>query len=126
VDGRVVVGEVAVGPEASTPTMIAAPWRATSVATRSGSSTAAVPMIARATPNSSACATAAASRRPPPSCTGMGMASTIARISAVCTGRPWRAPSRSTTCSRVAPASYQPRATATGSSPNTVTREKSP
>src|SRR5437773_5624689 len=62
------------------------------------------------------------SRMPPPTCTGTAEASRVGRTTSSLRGRPSRAPSRSTTCRRRAPAPCQRRANATGSSAKTVSR----
>ena len=66
--------------------------------TSSGSRTAAVPMMTRAMPLASQASTVARSRMPPPSCTGMVTAFSIASTACAFIGLPAKAPSRSTTC----------------------------
>ena len=68
-------------------------------------------------PASSTASTCAISRRPPPTCDGnRERPDDRRRTTAVWAGRPSKAPSRSTTCRRVAPAACHCRAIATGSS----------
>src|SRR5512141_1316873 len=68
------------------------------------------------------------SRMPPPSCIGIlpPTALTISLITASFLGLPATAPFRSTRCNRRAPCSSQCRATAAGSSENTVSLSMSP
>src|SRR5215203_734405 len=56
---------------ASMPTAILSGWRRAASRTKSGSRTAAVPMMIRATPLASQPSTVFMSRMPPPSCTGI-------------------------------------------------------
>ena len=82
-----------------------------------GSSTARVPTTTSLAPTSTYACTAAASRTPPPTCTGTSpAATTMASTKRSFTGRPANAPSKSTTCKRRAPASTQRRAMPAGSS----------
>ena len=66
--------------------------------TSSGSRTAMVPRMTRLTPLSSQASIVARSRMPPPSCTGIPTLFRIAPTAAALTGRPAKAPSRSTRC----------------------------
>ena len=66
--------------------------------TSAGSRTAAVPMMTRVTPLPSQPSTVAMSRTPPPSCSGIEMASRMRSTAAAFTGLPANAPSRSTRC----------------------------
>ena len=68
------------------------------------------------TPASIQRVTPAMSRMPPPSWTGTVAAARMASTAAPLTGRPAKAPLRSTTCSQAQPASCQARAWAPGSS----------
>ena len=65
--------------------------------TKSGSSSAAVPITTRDTPRSNQPSTLARVRMPPPSCTCPGNCATIARTASPLTEAPANAPSRSTT-----------------------------
>src|SRR3984893_3653263 len=94
--------------------------------TNSGSRTAAVPMITRATPLASQASTVFKSRMPPPSCTGMVTAFSIASTACAFIGLPAKAPSRSTTCRYSNPCAANACAFAEGSSLNTVARAISP
>src|SRR5262245_55021252 len=94
--------------------------------TRSGSFTAAVPIMTRSTPFSSHVAIVALSRIPPPSCTGNGTLSRMRSIAWALTGRPANAPSRSTTCRYSNPSASKPMAWAAASRLNTVARPMSP
>ena len=93
---------------------------AQSACTSAGSRTAAVPSTTRAAPTSSQRSALARVRMPPPSCTRSGAAAKMRSITATFPGSPSRAPSRSTTCKRVAPASKNVLAHTAGSSPYTV------
>ena len=93
---------------------------------RPGSLTAAVPRMTRLTPSSSQRAMVAMSRMPPPSCTGMPAAATMAATAAAFTGRPAKAPLRSTTWSQRQPAAANSRACAAGSALKTVAVAISP
>ena len=64
----------------------------------------------------------AMARTPPPVCTDSPVSVRIRAMSAWWTGTPVRAASRSTICTHDAPASRNPRATASGSSEYAVTR----
>src|SRR5712692_1071385 len=112
--------------EASTPTMIRSSKRRHTSPRKTGSRAARVPTTAQRAPASSTVSTCASSRRPPPTSTGMEMPAMRVRISAAWAGRPSKAPSRSTTCSRWAPAACHWRAIATGSSENTVSASARP
>src|SRR6266853_1726075 len=94
--------------------------------TRSGSFTAAVPIMTRSTPFSSHVAIVALSRIPPPSCIGNGTLSRIRSITRSLTERPANAPSRSTTCKYSNPSASKPMAWAATSRLNTVARPMSP
>ena len=94
--------------------------------TKSGSRTAAVPMITRETPCASQASAVAKSRMPPPSCTGMATAARMPPTAAAFIGRPAKAPSRSTTCRYSNPWSSNARACTAGSRLNTVARAMSP
>src|SRR5512146_2872675 len=59
-------------------------------------------------------------RTPPPTCTGTSTVATIRRMMSNLTGFPRNAPSRATTCSLVAPAPANRRATSSGESAKTV------
>ena len=90
-------------------------------ATKCGAATALVPRMTNRTPAWMYVSTVSSLRMPPPTCTGTsGCASTTSRTTPAFFGSPANAPSRSTTCSRRAPASTQRVAIATGSSENTV------
>ena len=92
-----------------------------------GSSAARVPTMAHRAPASSTASTCAISRSPPPTSTGIAHRLRSWRAPArSAAGRPAKAPSRSTTCSRRAPASCQRRAIATGSSEKTVSASARP
>jgi hypothetical protein len=93
-------------------------------ATRLGSATAAEPMTTRVTPTSRRARASSIRRTPPPVCTDArpAAASTIAAITGRLTGSPPLAASRSTTWIHVAPWSQKDVATATASSPYTVSR----
>ena len=82
---------------------------------------AAVPTTTRSAPAASHASAAARSRMPPPTCTLALVDRTIRSTSAACAALPERAPSRSTTCTRSAPADAKRAASATGSSAYTVT-----
>ena len=71
---------------------------------------------ARSAPARRASRTAVSDRRPPPYYTGMPVPCTIRRRCSIDFGSPERAPSRSTTCRKRAPASTQLCAAASGSS----------
>ncbi len=77
---------------------------------------AAVPMTARSAPARSASRTASTVRRPPPYWIGMPVSATIRRRCSSDFGVPARAPSRSTTCRKRAPAATHERAASSGSS----------
>src|SRR6266478_7633906 len=94
--------------------------------TSSGSRTAAVPIITRAMPFASQASTVSRSRMPPPSCTGMETAFSIASTAGAFIGLPAKAPSRSTTCRYSNPCAAKLRACAAGSRLNTVARAMSP
>ena len=94
--------------------------------TRPGSRTAAVPRITRCTPRPSHASMVAMSRMPPPSCSGMSTASSMAPTAPALTGLPANAPSRSTMWSQAKPAAAKARACAGGSSEKTVARAMSP
>ena len=84
--------------------------------TNAGFFTAALPRMTRLMPAASQASMPAMSRMPPPSCTGMRTAARMAATASALTGRPAKAPFRSTTCSQAKPASCQARAWAAGSS----------
>ena len=106
---------------ASMPTTMR-PWcRAAKSRTKAGCSIATVPKITRSRPIASRASARSRLRTPPPSCTGMARAATIARTTASFTGSPLRAPSKSTRWSRSAPCRCQARAWATGSPEKRVT-----
>src|SRR3984957_19161993 len=94
--------------------------------TSSGSRTAAVPMMTRATPLASQASTVSRSRMPPPSCTGMVTDLSIISTACAFIGLPAKAPSRSTTCRYSKPWAAKARACAAGSRLNTVARAMSP
>ena len=94
--------------------------------TRSGSSTATVPRITRATPRDSQPSIVAMSRMPPPSWQGTCTAARIASTAGAFTGRPAKAPLRSTRCSQSQPAAAKAAACAAGSVPKTVALSISP
>src|SRR6266536_2463970 len=114
------------------------PWASTAMTSRSapsaltqwlswsGRSTAAVPTITRSAPAASNSCAASSVRTPPPTCTGTLTARSRRSITSAFARTPSRAPSRSTICKRAAPSLTHWRAMATGSSPNTVSCEKSP
>ena len=83
-------------------------WR-----TSSSRCTAAVPRTANAAPSASTSSTSSIRRRPPPTSIGTPAAA-MARTAAPFTGRPARAPSRSTTWMRFAPAAPKRRAISAG------------
>jgi hypothetical protein len=101
-------------PLASMPQTIRPGKRAHASRTRSRRCTAAVPRTAKAAPSRSTSSTASIVRSPPPTSMGTPTAA-MARIAAPFTGRPARAPSRSTTWIRSAPAARKPRAISAGS-----------
>ena len=75
---------------------------------------AAVPRITRSAPARSASRTAGSERSPPPYCTGTcELVGDLLEV-VPATGRAVRAPSRSTTCRKRAPASTQARAASRG------------
>src|SRR6266851_10481994 len=94
--------------------------------TSSGSRTAAVPMMTRATPFANQASTVLRSRMPPPSCSGMVTALSIASTACAFIGLPAKAPSRSTTCRYSNPCAANVCAWAVGSRLNTVARAMSP
>ena len=77
---------------------------------------AAVPTITRSAPARSAWRTAVSERRPPPYWTGTPVSAAIRRRWSIDCGEPERAPSRSTTCRKRAPASTHDCAAVSGSS----------
>src|SRR5215475_5951981 len=111
---------------ASSPTTMRLGQSRAACFTRSGSFTAAVPMMTRSTPFSSHVAIVALSRIPPPSCTGNGTLSRMRSIAGALTGRPANAPSKSTTCRYSNPSASKPIAWAAASRLNTVARPMSP
>src|SRR5882762_424532 len=111
---------------ASSPTAMRFGQSRAACLTRSGSFTAAVPIMTRSTPFSSHAAIVARSRIPPPSCIGNGTLSRIRSITRALTGRPANAPSRSTTCRYSNPSASNPVAWAAASRLNTVARPMSP
>src|SRR3989440_6474187 len=118
-----------VPPRASTAATTPSPNRGPSRACASArklSSTARVPTQTRAAPASSHRSTASTDRMPPATWTGISTAPRTRLITAALDGSPVMAPSRSTTCSHVAPPSCHARAVATGSSPYTVAAFGSP
>ena len=104
---------------ASMPTAMRPGWRRAASRTSAGSRSAAVPRIARSTPSASASSIASSDAHPAAELRpGTSFAAvTIARTASRLRGRPARAPSRSTTCTRGAPAATKRAATAPGSSP---------
>ena len=91
-------------PRASMPTTMRPGKARQAPRTRSGSRSAAVPRMTRATPAANQVSIAAMSRMPPPNCRGMSIAAKIAVTASWLTLAPAKAPSRSTTCSQAQPA----------------------
>ncbi|OJU29803.1 MAG: hypothetical protein BGN94_18725 [Rhizobiales bacterium 68-8] len=83
--------------------------------TSSGSRTATVPRMTRASPRSSQSSICGMVRMPPPSWTGFLVALRIAPTAALLTDLPAKAPLRSTTCSHSKPCRSNSRACAAGS-----------
>ena len=113
-------------PRASMPTATW-PGKARAAArTKSGSSTATVPRMTRASPLLSHVSMVAISRMPPPSWAGTLHAARIASTGAAFTGAPANAPFKSTRCNHWHPACSKARACAAGSSLKTVALSMSP
>src|SRR5680860_985920 len=102
-------------PSASSPTATLSPCAATAAATNAGSSSAMVPITTREAPYPTDASRSAMLRMPPEACTATPVAWTMSAIRCRLRGSPWKAASRSTTCSHSAPSAAKRRATATGS-----------
>src|SRR3954470_2582347 len=111
---------------ASRPTAIRFGYFFAAAFTRSGSRTAAVPMMTRLTPLPSQPSIVAMSRMPPPSCTQRPTVSRMRSTADTFIGLPAKAPSRSTTCRCLKPWVSKVCACAAGSRLNTVARAMSP
>ena len=112
-------------PFASMPTAILSPYFSAREIANSGFVQAFVPIIARPTPASNARLTEASSRRPPPSSTNIPSPA-IFDITSIFAMLPPNAPSRSTTCITLLPASAKDFAASSGFSKYTVLFEASP
>ena len=103
-------------PRTSTETSTRGPNASITASRKSTSRKAAVPMITRSAPARSASRTAGRLRRPPPYWTGTPVSLAIRRRCSIERGSPERAPSRSTTWRKRAPASTHDLAASSGSS----------
>ena len=103
-------------PRTSTPTRMREVNADSASSSRSGSVNAAVPSTTRLAPAASARRIDAIERSPPPSSTGTSSSEVMRSTCSRFAGSPSRAPSRSTTWRKRAPASTKERAASSGSS----------